>query len=70
MLSLSNININLDSKITTPNGEFIGLLTLNDGDKSLIGILDYSNFNGIKIDGNITIDADLLKSFTICKVIL
>jgi len=62
--AFSNIDTNIKANVITSNGTFSGDIVLNDANKYLKGVLDYSNFNGVKIDGLLTINAstnDILK---------
>ncbi|WP_456480725.1 hypothetical protein [Nautilia sp.] len=58
ILAFSNIDASMDVNITTNNGSFNGEIEFNDGDKHLIGTLDYSSFNGVKLNGILTLNAN------------
>ena len=54
--AFSNIDLNISADIITQNGTFTGDIVFNNGNKYLKGILDYSNFNGVKLDGTLKIN--------------
>jgi len=63
-LAFSNIDLNISADVTTQNGTFNGDIVFNNGNKYLTGELDYTQFNGVKLNGNLVINAstnDLLK---------
>ena len=56
-LAFSNIDLNVSANIITKNGTFNGNIIFNNGDKYLTGELDYTQFNGVKLNGNLIINA-------------
>ena len=57
-LAFSNIDLNITGNVITKNGTFDGEIVFNNNKKYLKGILDYSNFNGVKLNGNLIINED------------
>jgi fructose-specific component phosphotransferase system IIB-like protein len=56
LLGFKNISLLFDGKINTQNGAFTGKAVFNDTEKYIEGILDYSNFNGVKINGKLSLN--------------
>ena len=55
-LAFSNVDANISANITTDNGYFSGEIVLNNNAKYLKGELDYTNFNGVKLNGILKIN--------------